>query len=80
MSTSTGMNAAGYDTATPTSAMSTSTGMNAAGYNLIQLLTVFHIMYIFTLSGSTNIVMNVISEILVFTISWIKLLVNFAKF
>jgi hypothetical protein len=44
------------------------------------LLTVFHIMYIFTLSGRTNTVMNVISEILVFTTSWIKLLVKLTKF
>jgi hypothetical protein len=54
---------------TPTSAMSTSAGLNAAGYNLIRLLTVFHIIYIFTHSGRSNIFMNIASEILVFTIS-----------
>jgi hypothetical protein len=60
--------------------MPTSAGLNAAGYNLIRLLTVFHIMYIFTYSGRTNIVMNITSKILVFTIFWIKLLVKLAKF
>jgi hypothetical protein len=37
-------------------------------------------MHIFTLSGRTNTVTNVISKILVFAISWIKLLVKLAKF
>jgi hypothetical protein len=37
-------------------------------------------MYKFTHSGRTNIVMNIASEILVFTISWIKLLAKLAKF
>jgi hypothetical protein len=37
-------------------------------------------MYIFTLSGRTNTVMNVISKIHVFAISSIKLLVKLAKF
>jgi hypothetical protein len=60
--------------------MSTSAGLNAAGYNLIRLLTVFHIMYIFTLSRRTNFVTNIASELLVFIISWIKLLVKLAKF
>jgi hypothetical protein len=60
--------------------MSTSIGLNADGYNLIRLLSVVHIIYIFAYSGRSNIVMNIASAVFVFSISWIKLLVKLAKF
>jgi hypothetical protein len=64
-------------TTTPTNAMSTSAGLNASGYNLFRLLVVI---YIFAYSAKSNMVMNIASGLLLISISWIKLLVNLAKF
>jgi hypothetical protein len=71
---------ASSETTTPTSTMSTNADLNAAGYNLFRLLTVLHIIYIFTYYARSNFVMNFASSMFLLLISWIKLFVKLAKF
>jgi hypothetical protein len=60
--------------------MSTSDGLNASGYNLFRFFVEVNIIYIFAYSARSNMFMNFASDMLLLSISWIKLLVNLAKF